>query len=216
MGSEMCIRDSKKIEENLNNKESMWLDQLSLKQSDPKSDLPKAAVLIALTDEENPEVIYTLRSNKVSSHQGEVSFPGGMQEESDTSLIMIALRESEEEIGLPQNCVKILGSLDTMVSRFNVSVTPFVGVIPGDVELNTSSEEIEACFKVPLSFLLKDKRYRNDEVNRNGETFYMPAYKYSSYVIWGLTAMITVNFLNRALEAKIDMSLPSKIEGEEG
>ena len=206
----------KKIEENLNNKESTWLDQLSLKQSDPKSDLPKAAVLIALTDEENPEVIYTLRSNKVSSHQGEVSFPGGMQEESDTSLIMTALRESEEEIGLPQNCVKILGSLDTMVSRFNVSVTPFVGVIPGDVELNTSSEEIEACFKVPLSFLLKDKRYRNDEVNRNGETFYMPAYKYSSYVIWGLTAMITVNFLNRALDTKIDMSLPSKIEGEEG
>jgi 8-oxo-dGTP pyrophosphatase MutT (NUDIX family) len=206
----------KKIEENLNNKESTWLDQLSLKQSDPKSDLPKAAVLIALTDEENPEVIYTLRSNKVSSHQGEVSFPGGMQEESDSSLIMTALRESEEEIGLPQNCVKILGSLDTMVSRFNVSVTPFVGVIPGDVELNTSSEEIEACFKVPLSFLLKDKRYRNDEVNRNGETFYMPAYKYSSYVIWGLTAMITVNFLNRALDAKIDMSLPSKIEGEEG
>ena len=206
----------KKIEENLNNKESTWLDQLSLKQSDPKSDLPKAAVLIALTDEENPEVIYTLRSNKVSSHQGEVSFPGGMQEESDSSLIMTALRESEEEIGLPQNCVKILGSLDTMVSRFNVSVTPFVGVIPGDVELNTSSEEIEACFRVPLSFLLKDKRYRNDEVNRNGETFYMPAYKYSSYVIWGLTAMITVNFLNRALDAKIDMSLPSKIEGEEG
>ena len=206
----------KKIEDNLNKKESTWLDQLSLKQSDPKSDLPKAAVLIALTDEENPEVIYTLRSNKVSSHQGEVSFPGGMQEESDTSLIITALRESEEEIGLPQNCVKILGSLDTMVSRFNVSVTPFVGVIPGDVELNTSSEEIEACFRVPLSFLLKDKRYRNDEVNRNGETFYMPAYKYSSYVIWGLTAMITVNFLNRALDAKIDMALPSKIEGEEG
>ena len=206
----------KKIEDNLNKKESTWLDQLSLKQSDTKSDLPKAAVLIALTDEENPEVIYTLRSNKVSSHQGEVSFPGGMQEESDTSLIITALRESEEEIGLPQNCVKILGSLDTMVSRFNVSVTPFVGVIPGDVELNTSSEEIEACFRVPLSFLLKDKRYRNDEVNRNGETFYMPAYKYSSYVIWGLTAMITVNFLNRALDAKIDMSLPSKIEGEKG
>ena len=121
-----------------------------------------------------------------------------------------------DRIGLPQNCVKIIGSLDTMVSRFNVSVTPFVGVIPIDVDLNTSSEEIEACFKVPLSFLLKDKRYRNDEVNRNGETFYMPAYKYSSYVIWGLTAMITVNFLNRALDTKIDMSLPSKIEGEEG
>ena len=143
----------KKIEDNLNKRKSTWLDQLSLKQSTPKSDLPKAAVLIAITDEENPEIIYTLRSNKVSSHQGEVSFPGGMKEESDTSLTMTALRESEEEIGLPQKCVKILGSLDTMVSRFNVSVTPFVGVIPGDIELNTSSEEIEACFKEPVSFL---------------------------------------------------------------
>ena len=206
----------KTIEENLNRRKSNWLDQLSFKQSKPQEGLPKAAVLIAVTDEDSPKIIYTLRSNKVSSHQGEVSFPGGMQEESDTSLIMTALRESEEEIGLPQNCVEILGSLDTMVSRFNVSVTPFVGVIPGGVELNTASQEIEACFRVPLSFLLKDKRYRNDEVSRNGETFYMPAYKYSSYVIWGLTAMITVNFLNRALDAKIDMSLPSKIEGEEG
>ena len=206
----------KTIEDNLNRRKSNWLDQLSFKQSKPQEGLPKAAVLIAITDEDNPKIIYTLRSNKVSSHQGEVSFPGGMQEESDMSLIMTALRESEEEIGLPQNCVEILGSLDTMVSRFNVSVTPFVGVIPGGVELNTTSQEIEACFRVPLSFLLKDKRYRNDEVSRNGETFYMPAYKYSSYVIWGLTAMITVNFLNRALDAKIDMSLPSKIEGEEG
>ena len=206
----------KTIEDNLNRRKSNWLDQLSFKQSKPQEGLPKAAVLIAITDEDNPKIIYTLRSNKVSSHQGEVAFPGGMQEESDSSLIITALRESEEEIGLPQNCVEILGSLDTMVSRFNVSVTPFVGVIPGEVELNTTSQEIEACFRVTLSFLLKDKRYRNDEVSRNGETFYMPAYKYSSYIIWGLTAMITVNFLNRALDAKIDMSLPSKIEGEEG
>ena len=206
----------KTIEDNLNRRKSNWLDQLSFKQSKPQEGLPKAAVLIAITDEDNPKIIYTLRSNKVSSHQGEVAFPGGMQEESDSSLIITALRESEEEIGLPQNCVEILGSLDTMVSRFNVSVTPFVGVIPGEVELNTTSQEIEACFRVPLSFHFKDKRYRNDEVSRNGETFYMPAYKYSSYIIWGLTAMITVNFLNRALDAKIDMSLPSKIEGEEG
>ena len=196
----------KTIENNLNKRKSTWLDQLSLKQSTPNTNLPKAAVLIAITDEESPEIIYTLRSNKVSSHQGEVSFPGGMQEDSDKNLTMTALRESEEEIGLPQDCVNILGSLDTMVSRFNISVTPFIGIIPNDIELNSHSEEIEACFRVPLSFLLEDKRYRTDEVNRNGEIFYMPAYKYSSYVIWGLTAMITVNFLNKALNANIDMA----------
>ena len=59
--------------------------------SPPIEDLPKAAVLLAITAEEEPELIYTLRSNKVSSHQGEVSFPGGMQEESDSSLIMLSL-----------------------------------------------------------------------------------------------------------------------------
>ena len=205
----------KLIQDNLTRRESTWLDQLSLKQSSPKVDLPKAAVLIAITDEKNPEIVYTLRSNKVSSHQGEVSFPGGMQEDTDVSLSSTALRESEEEIGLPQDLVRIVGSLDTMVSRFNISVTPFVGIIPKSVELENFSEEIQACFRVPVSFLLADKRHRNDEINRNGETFYMPAYKYSSYVIWGLTAMITVNFLNRALDAKIDMSTPRKIEGEE-
>ena len=155
----------KTIENNLNKRKSTWLDQLSLKQSTPNTNLPKAAVLIAITDEESPEIIYTLRSNKVSSHQGEVSFPGGMQEDSDKNLTMTALRESEEEIGLPQDCVNILGSLDTMVSRFNISVTPFVGIIPPDIELNSSSDEIQACFNVPLSFLLEDKRYRNDAVS---------------------------------------------------
>jgi len=202
------------IKKNLSNRESTWLDQLSLKESVPEADLPEAAVLIAITEEEEPKIIYTLRSNKVSSHRGEVSFPGGMKEDSDRSLIDTSLRESEEEIGLPQDCVEIIGSLDTMVSRFNISVFPFVGIIPKEVVLNTNSDEIEACFRVPLSFLMKDERYRNDEVNRNGETFFMPAYKYSSYIIWGLTAMITVNFLNRALNAQIDMSKPFTIEGE--
>ena len=107
----------KTIEDNLNRRKSNWLDQLSFKQSKPQEGLPKAAVLIAVTDEDSPKIIYTLRSNKVSSHQGEVSFPGGMQEESDTSLIMTALRESEEEIGLPQNCVEILGYLTELRYR---------------------------------------------------------------------------------------------------
>ena len=58
---------------------------------------------------------------------------------------------------------------------------------------------------MPLSFLLEDKRYRNDEINRNGDIFFMPAYSYDSYIIWGLTAMITVDFLNIALDANIDL-----------
>lgn len=171
----------------------------------PVEELRKAAVLIAVTESKDPELIYTLRSNKVGSHGGEVSFPGGMYEEQDDNLENTALRESEEETGLDRNKVSILGPIDTVVSRFNISVTPYVGVVPHDIELNDNSEEIEACFRVPLSFLLRDERHRNDEINRNGDIFFMPAYEYNSYIIWGLTAMMTVDFLNIALDAGIDL-----------
>ena len=171
----------------------------------PVEELRQAAVLIAVTDSEDPELIYTLRSNKVGSHGGEVSFPGGMFEKEDKDLQNTALRESQEETGLDQSKVNILGPIDTVVSRFNISVTPYVGIVPNNIELNNNSDEIEACFRVPLSFLLKDKRHRNDEINRNGDIFFMPAYSFDSYIIWGLTAMITVDFLNIALEANIDL-----------
>ena len=171
----------------------------------PVEELRKAAVLIALTDSNEPERIYTLRSNKVGSHGGEVSFPGGMYEDVDKNLEHTALRESEEETGMDSSQVNILGPLDTVVSRYNISVTPYVGIVPENVSLNDKSEEIESCFKVPLSFLLRDERHRNDEIKRDGDIFFMPAYQYDSYIIWGLTAMMTVDFLNIALEAKIDL-----------
>ena len=171
----------------------------------PVEDLRKAAVLIGIVDCDDPELIYTLRSNKVGSHGGEVSFPGGMHEKDDASLEITALRESEEETGLNREQVHIIGSTDTVVSRYNVSVTPYVGIVPSDIKLNNDSEEIEACFRVPISFLLEDKRYRNDHIEKNGESFFMPAYKFESFIIWGLTAMMTVDFLNITLDAGIDL-----------
>ena len=177
--------------------------------SPPIEDLPKAAVLLAITAEEEPELIYTLRSNKVSSHKGEVAFPGGREEQGDLSLAETALREAEEEIGLDRNLVEILGSLDTTVSRYGISVTPYVGIIPPNPKLDESSSEIESYFRVPISYLANDIRHRNDKVTESGETFYMPAYKYNEYIIWGLTAMITVNFLRLGLDKEIDLSIPS-------
>ena len=171
----------------------------------PVKELKKAAVLIGIVDCDDPELIYTLRSNKVGSHGGEVSFPGGMHEKDDSSLEITALRESEEETGLNREQVNIIGSTDTVVSRYNVSVTPYVGIVSPDIKLNNDSEEIEACFRVPISFLLEDKRYRNDRVERNGKSFFMPAYKFESFIIWGLTAMMTVDFLNITLDAGIDL-----------
>ena len=180
------------------------------KGNPPVNELKKAAVLIAIVDCDNPELIYTLRSNKVGSHGGEVSFPGGMYEKDDSTLKVTALRESEEETGLNREQVQIIGSTDTVVSRYNVSVTPYVGIVPADIKLNNDSEEIETCFRVPISFLLQDKRHRNDNIQRNGESFFMPAYKFESFIIWGLTAMMTVDFLNITLDAGIDLRTEGK------
>ena len=177
--------------------------------SPPIEDLPTAAVLLAITAEEEPELIYTLRSNKVSSHKGEVAFPGGREEEGDLSLADTALREAEEEIGLDRNLVEILGSLASAGASDGISVTPYGGIIPPNPNLNESSSEIESYFRVPISYLANDIRHRNDKVTEGGETFYMPAYKYNEYIIWGLTAMITVNFLKLALDKEIDLSIPS-------
>ena len=177
--------------------------------SPPIEDLPKAAVLLAVTAEEEPQLIYTVRSYKVSSHKGEVAFPGGREEQDDSTLADTALREAEEEIGLDRNLVEVLGSLDTTVSRYGISVTPYVGIIPPNPNLDESSSEIESFFRVPISYLANDIRHRNDKVTEGGETFYMPAYKYNEYIIWGLTAMITVNFLKLALDKEIDLSIPS-------
>jgi hypothetical protein len=80
-----------------------------------------------------------------------------------------------------------------------------VGIVPPDIKLNNDSEEIEACFRVPISFLLEDKRHRNDHIKKNGESFFMPAYRFESFIIWGLTAMMTVDFLNITLDAGIDL-----------
>jgi len=182
---------------------------LSLESDSPTEDLPQASVLLALTESKEPELIFTLRSKKVSSHGGEVSFPGGMKEDKDRSLEETALRESHEEIGLDPTKVTIYGKINTLVSRFNVSVTPYVGSIPEGTILNEDSEEIDSIFKVPVSFFLEDKRLRNDPVKKDGEVFYVPAYKYDSYIIWGLTAMIIVNFLNLTLDAGIDLSNPT-------
>ena len=92
-----------------------------------------------------------------------------MYEVEDENLEKTALRDSKEETGLDISKVNILGPIDTVVSRFNISVTPYVGIVPNNIELNNNSDEIEACFKVPLSFLLQDKRHRNDEIKRNGD-----------------------------------------------
>ncbi|MBA1241719.1 CoA pyrophosphatase [Pseudomonas japonica] len=170
---------------------------------------PEAAVLIPLTRGDNPEMILTLRASGLSTHGGEVAFPGGRRDPEDPDLVFTALREAEEEIGLPPGMVEIVGPLSPLVSRHGLQVTPFVGLIPDYVEYRPNDAEIAAVFSVPLTFFREDPREHTHRIDYQGRSCYVPSYRYEDYKIWGLTAIMIVELVNVLYDAGIDMSRPS-------
>ena len=176
----------------------------------------EAAVLMAFTDEKNTHLILTRRADHLKSHRGEVALPGGKIDPEDTSFIETALRESQEEIGLDPDQVEILGSLDPMVTRFGVKVTPVVGIVPADISLTANPDELDSIFRVPLDFLLRDERTRTDKGTVNGHTVAVPCWHWQGYEIWGVTAIILVNFMNRVLGKNIDTGIETLAQKTNG
>ena len=182
--------------------------KLNLNISEKPSGRPQASVLIAILNYgkfiESPELIYTQRSSHLSTHSGEVSFPGGKADKADSSLFGTALRESNEEISLNSDDVTKLGKLNYLISRHKIEVNPFVASVdqPQTLEPN---EEIQEIFTVPLDFLLDTKNIYREAIERHGSVWQVPTWSIKNQKIWGLTAMITVNFLNVCFDANIEI-----------
>ena len=170
------------------------------------TNLKKAGVLIAILnyDEyiDSPSIIYTQRSSIVSTHSGEVSFPGGMMEDIDTDLYQTALRESHEEMNLDPSIVTRIGRLNYLISRYDIEVNPFVAVIDEKPNLQGNSE-IEEIFEVPSEFLLNKNNMTTQTFQRDNMKLEMPTWYYNDQKIWGLTAMITADLLNICFDANI-------------
>ncbi len=128
------------------------------RQLDTDQRFPQAAVLVPITRSDDPELVLTLRAAGLSTHGGEVAFPGGRRDPEDADLVRTALREAEEEIALPPGLVEVVGPLSTLVSRHGIEVTPYVAFIPDFVEYQPNDGEIAAVFNVPLSFFRDDPR----------------------------------------------------------
>lgn len=132
-------------------------------------------------------VLLTERSDEVVFHKGQVCFPGGAHEPSDSSLLQTALRESQEEIGLEARDIEILGELDDIITlTSNYVISPFVAFIPYPHSLRTNGREVKGAFSVPLSFLMDEVNFKQD--------FY--AYEYEGHIIWGATARILRQFID--------------------
>jgi len=174
-------------------------------------DYPEAGILVPITDNTgNPEMIFTLRSANLNTHRGQVAYPGGKRDPEDPSLAATALRETHEEIGLPPDQVRLIAPLSQVVSLHGLVVTPYVGIVPGDHPLQPNPDEIESVFRVPISFFLEDRRERTDTLSFQDNSIYVPCYRWERYQIWGLSAVVLVDFLNAVYDARIDLLAPPR------
>ena len=150
--------------------------------------LKASAVLIPLFYNQGQyHVLFTERSEEVDFHKGQVCFPGGTREPSDSSLLQTALRETEEEISLKAKDIEILGEFDDRVTlTSNYVISPFVALIPHPYPFKADAREIREIFSVPLSFLMDEANFKQDSY----------AYEYEGHIIWGATARILKQFMD--------------------
>jgi 8-oxo-dGTP pyrophosphatase MutT (NUDIX family) len=158
--------------------ESQWL-----------SALRRAAVLVPVVDRpEGPTVVLTQRSEQLRNHKGQISFPGGRRDDADLDAVDTALREAEEEIGLPRRHVEVIGYLDDYPTFSLYRVTPVVGVIRDLPPLRIDAAEVAEAFEVPLSLLLDPASYQQQYLLRGSVKMPFFEVNHGSYRIWGATA----------------------------
>ena len=165
----------------------------------------RASVIIPLLEVEcEVFVMLTQRSKRLRSHAGQVSFPGGKQDQRDANSLETAIRETHEEIGLPKEKIEIIGTLDQILSLHHYLVTPFVAIIPGDFVPIPNEDEIDAVFKVPLSFFMKNDQHWTEEFETPFAKVLTHHFKFEGFDIWGLTARLILRLLEIGLDHKPD------------
>lgn len=162
---------------------------------------PAAVLLLFAEDQEGgePALLYTKRSERVATHQGQMAFPGGKVEDGET-LEAAALRETFEEVGIDPSWVRVVGPLPELVTVTGFVVTPFVGVLSRPVDqvtLQPSAQEIDAVVWAPLSLLEAPGTYRLESLAFGGARYPIHVFEVEGYRIWGATGSMTKNLLDR-------------------
>ena len=166
---------------------------------DDSGSITPAAVLVPVVDRREPTVILTERPKTMRKHPGQISFPGGRVEPEDEGPIAAALREAEEEIGLPRDRVEVIGTADRYRTITGFEVIPVVGVVPPDLPLAPHPGEVADMFEAPLHFLLDPARQIQRTVDWQGRSRTYYEIEWEGRRIWGATAAMIVN-LSRRLE----------------
>ena len=158
-----------------------------------ESTLRSAAVLLPITRHKpgfESNLVLTVRSENLTSHAGQISLPGGTQEDHDDDLVATALRETEEEIGLKSKEVEIIGRLGTLALPSGYLVSPIAGLIDNDLDFTPQPEEVAHIFQAPLKLILNVNAYKKSSVSFKGIDQNILELQYENYRIWGATAAI--------------------------
>jgi 8-oxo-dGTP pyrophosphatase MutT (NUDIX family) len=170
-----------------------------------KPHLKRAAVLMVFYPKNGDlHILLTKRTEDVEHHKGQISFPGGSQDDGDNDLVVTALRESEEEIGLPRESVRILGTYHDYETPSGFAVTPVVAFADSLPDLTPHEMEVAEILEVPLSLFLDKRNERVEQRSPFGIPLNVYFYRFGEHEIWGATAAILRSFL---------LSLRQSLEG---
>ena len=166
---------------------------------DQKFNFLEASLLIPiLTFKKDLEILLTKRSNNLKNHPGQIAFPGGKKDKSDSSPIETALRETQEEVGLNPKNVEIIASLPSHKTATGFVIKPYLGLINQSFSETLRQGEVDEIFTVPYEYILNEKNFSIQTRKWNGSQRSYYVVPYGPYYIWGATARILLN-LSRAL-----------------
>jgi 8-oxo-dGTP pyrophosphatase MutT (NUDIX family) len=193
------IRESLDPQPSTPEQDMQWLagasaDVMSQVRASISSRRVPAAVLIPLVERDTGlTVLLTQRSETLKDHAGQISFPGGRIEPGDRDERDAALREAEEEIGLSPTAVRLIGRLDTYVTRTGFRVEPLVGLLTPPLSLRPDPHEVAEIFEVSLDFLVDPANRRRDSHIFEGSERFFWAIPHEGRYIWGATAGMLIN-----------------------
>ena len=175
------------VESKLKNREPLIIEHPEFK--------PSAVLMPFFCDDNEIKLLFTIRDKNLKHHKGEISFPGGKQEQQDKDLIETALRETEEEVGIKRDQIEIMGRLDDLFTITKYIITPFIGIIKGKFKIITSDAEVFRVIKVPLSIFGKNGCFQEEAWQQNKTSYPIYYYYYRRNIIWGATAYIMNQFM---------------------
>ncbi len=167
----------------------------------PAVKLRQAGVLIPIVERpEGATIVLTRRPDHMRDHAGQIAFPGGRVDANDSGPVDAALREAEEEIGLPRKLVEIVGELDSYETRTGFLITPVVGVLAPGFDPKPDPTEVADVFEIPLDLVLDPKNHQRQSREWRGTLRHFYVVPWENYYIWGATAGMLVQFYRRLSE----------------